>query len=183
MTYDPSIEYSILSSLFPVSGTLHTLSIPILIFEKVELCVLVSLVPEPSLIQIHSLSFSPLDNKKIGTLIRRTLGEGTQGCVYRAMEQVREMSKEEWETRDKTKKNKEKENRKEKIVKVPEIKHGEPIIFKKSKFIGHVARVESIEEVRAVVDMIKSDPEFSIATHPAICAYRLAKPASENRGV
>ncbi|KAG2378576.1 hypothetical protein C9374_008215 [Naegleria lovaniensis] len=50
--------------------------------------------------------------------------------------------------------------------------HGEPFTEKKSKFIGHVATVHSLQEVDTMLEQLKEDDKIANATHN-ICAYRI----------
>ncbi|KAF0973068.1 hypothetical protein FDP41_008732 [Naegleria fowleri] len=50
--------------------------------------------------------------------------------------------------------------------------HGEPFTEKKSKFIGHVATVHSLQQVTAMLEQLKEDDKIANATHN-IYAYRI----------
>lgn len=51
----------------------------------------------------------------------------------------------------------------------------EPIIEKKSTFVGHAVRVTDEREVPLVIHELLSDRKIAKAAHPAIFAYRIAK--------
>ena len=53
--------------------------------------------------------------------------------------------------------------------------HSEPIVEKRSTFIGHAVRVTDEREVPLVIHELLSDRKIAKATHPAIFAYRIAK--------
>ena len=52
------------------------------------------------------------------------------------------------------------------------ILQGEPIVDRKSKFIAHIAKIHSVEEVELVVAALRSNKHIAAAAHPAIVAYR-----------
>ena len=52
---------------------------------------------------------------------------------------------------------------------------GQPLSDRKSKFIAHLARVHTVEQVDYVLKTLKSNPKIDNATHN-IMAYRLAGP-------
>ncbi|KAJ1797100.1 hypothetical protein LPJ59_003344 [Coemansia sp. RSA 2399] len=54
----------------------------------------------------------------------------------------------------------------------PEIYTGVPLEMKKSVFVGHVARVESANDVQRVLDTLMLDKKIAQATHN-ILAYRI----------
>lgn len=51
----------------------------------------------------------------------------------------------------------------------------DPIIEKRSTFIGHAVRVTSEKQVPLVIHELLSDKKIAKAAHPAIFAYRIAK--------
>ncbi|KAL9642018.1 hypothetical protein ABK040_004071 [Willaertia magna] len=53
-----------------------------------------------------------------------------------------------------------------------EIIHGEAYTEKKSKFIAHLAKVHSLEDVNIMLSQLKEDDKIANATHN-ICAYRI----------
>lgn len=53
---------------------------------------------------------------------------------------------------------------------------GPPITDRKSKFVAHMARVSSLEDVKAVVSVLRSDRHIACAAHPTIWAYRYTSP-------
>lgn len=55
----------------------------------------------------------------------------------------------------------------------------QPIVDRKSKFIAHLAPVQSLEDVRKAVQYLRHQKEISIAHHPAIWAYRFRDPTTE----
>jgi len=63
-----------------------------------------------------------------------------------------------------------------------DIKHGEPITDRKSKFQAHFAQVHSLEEVDFFINKLKENKKIAEATHN-IVAYRIQKEKSleENR--
>lgn len=52
----------------------------------------------------------------------------------------------------------------------------EPIIDRKSVFIGHACKIKSPKEVSQIVDYLLSDRKIAKATHPAMLAYRCRGP-------
>lgn len=53
-----------------------------------------------------------------------------------------------------------------------------PIVDRKSKFVGHVARVRSVEDVRSVLHALRRVKAIRTAAHPTIHAYRFYDSAS-----
>ena len=51
----------------------------------------------------------------------------------------------------------------------------EPIIDRKSEFIGHAVRITDISQVRPVIEELLDNKRIARAAHPAIYAYRIAK--------
>jgi len=51
----------------------------------------------------------------------------------------------------------------------------EPLVEKKSTFVGHAVRVTDEREVPLVIHELLSDRKIAKAAHPAIFAYRIAK--------
>lgn len=49
---------------------------------------------------------------------------------------------------------------------------GDVIVDRRSRFVAHMARVHSLDEVRQVVMYLRSDKQIACAAHPAIYAYR-----------
>lgn len=49
---------------------------------------------------------------------------------------------------------------------------GEGIVDRRSRFVAHMARVHSIDEVREVVGHLRSTKSIACAAHPTIYAYR-----------
>ncbi|GAA6030104.1 hypothetical protein JCM8097_009259 [Rhodosporidiobolus ruineniae] len=60
-------------------------------------------------------------------------------------------------------------------VKCPDIVSSEPLIERKSVFVGHVARVKSVAEVHAVMAVLLSNSKIARATHN-ISAYQFTSP-------
>lgn len=56
---------------------------------------------------------------------------------------------------------------------VPEISTSGEVTDRKSRFVGHAAKVGSLGEVRAFVDGVLDDKRVRRATHPAILAWRV----------
>ncbi|XP_064611142.1 protein IMPACT-like isoform X2 [Liolophura sinensis] len=56
----------------------------------------------------------------------------------------------------------------------PEIKHGEPLSDRKSKFMAHLAPVIHVSQVKIVLDKLKEDRKIAAATHN-IFAYRICR--------
>ena len=52
----------------------------------------------------------------------------------------------------------------------------EPIMDRKSVFIGHACKITSPSDVLKVVDYLLSDRKIAKATHPAMLAYRVRGP-------
>lgn len=49
---------------------------------------------------------------------------------------------------------------------------GDPITDRKSKFVAHVARVASVDDVLSVITALRSNRVIAAAAHPTIYAYR-----------
>lgn len=70
-------------------------------------------------------------------------------------------------------------SRSQSAIPVPHIYHGEPILDRKSKFVAHMAYVNSREEIQAVLDELYKNKKIAQATHN-IAVYRIEDPLSGN---
>ena len=59
----------------------------------------------------------------------------------------------------------------------------EPIVDRRSTFVGHAIRVTDEREVPLVIHELLSDRKIAKAAHPAIFAYRIAKHVGGPAGV
>ncbi len=59
----------------------------------------------------------------------------------------------------------------------------EPIVDRRSAFVGHAIRVTDEREVPLVIHELLSDRKIAKAAHPAIFAYRIAKDVGGAAGV
>jgi len=55
------------------------------------------------------------------------------------------------------------------------ITSSEPLVEKRSTFVGHAVRVTDEREVPLVIHELLDDRKIAKASHPAIFAYRIAK--------
>lgn len=58
---------------------------------------------------------------------------------------------------------------------VPPITTSEPIVDRKSSFVGHACRIKDEEDVMAVVAHLLTDRRIARAAHPTIWAYRTVR--------
>ena len=57
----------------------------------------------------------------------------------------------------------------------PEVIHGEPLTDRRSAFQAHLAKVSSVQQVKQIVEVLKSNKKVATATHN-IVAYRILTP-------
>lgn len=55
----------------------------------------------------------------------------------------------------------------------PEIFSSEEISDRKSRFVGHAAKVKTLAEVRGFVEAVHADKRNKRASHPAMLAWRV----------
>eukprot|EP01080_Neovahlkampfia_damariscottae_P001360 gene1360-11442_t len=123
---------------------------------------------------IESNWLSGEDISKISTKLENNSKDKTQ-VIYDMIEWIRENLNEEIDFS--TILNNQTENKNEvtkeiKKINQKEILHGESFSLKKSKFIAHIAKLESLNDVKMVLNQLKQDKKIMNATHN-IYAYRV----------